>query len=100
VPGAEGKAGMAAIVSDGTLDLPALHAHLAARLPPYARPLFVRLTSSLDSTGTFRQRKTDLAGEGYAATRDPVWFDDRAAGAYRPCDATLIARLEQREIPL
>ncbi len=82
VPGAEGKAGMAAIVVEQRFELPVLHAHLQAHLPGYARPLFIRRCASLDTTGTFKLNKTALAREGYAASSDPVWVDDKAAGAY------------------
>src|SRR5439155_12800758 len=47
VPGTEGRAGMAAIVAHGALDLAALRAHLSERLPDYARPRFLRLCSTL-----------------------------------------------------
>src|SRR6185312_5152016 len=57
VPGAEGCAGMAALVADRTFDVTSLAAHLKPRLPAYARPIFLRLTPALDVTGTFKQRK-------------------------------------------
>ena len=47
VPGSEGAAGMAAIVLDGALDWAEFRAHLARRLPPYARPLFVRIVQGI-----------------------------------------------------
>jgi fatty-acyl-CoA synthase len=75
MPGADGKAGMAALVVDGSFDLAALHAHLVQRLPSYARPLFVRLCPGLVTTGTFRLRKVDLAREGYAGSSDPVFVE-------------------------
>jgi fatty-acyl-CoA synthase len=82
VAGADGKAGMAALVVDGTFDFAVLHAHLTARLPSYARPLFVRLCPALEITGTFRLRKADLAREGHAGSSDLVWRDD--GGAFLP----------------
>jgi fatty-acyl-CoA synthase len=85
MPGADGKAGMAALVGDGTFDFAVLHVHLAVRLPSYARPLFVRLCPALETTGTFRLRKADLAREGYAASNDPVWRDEGMA--FVPCAA-------------
>lgn len=94
VPGTEGKAGMAALVVDETFNLPHLRAHLAARLPGYARPLFVRLCTALDTTGTFRLRKVNLEREGYAGAPDPVWFDDRTADVFVACDAALLAAIE------
>ncbi|MFI4998678.1 MAG: long-chain-acyl-CoA synthetase, partial [Reyranellales bacterium] len=94
VPGTEGKAGMAALVVDKTFSLQALRAHLAAHLPVYACPLFVRLCATLDTTGTFKPRKSELVDEAYAGSSDPVWFDDRTADTFSPCDAALLAAIE------
>ncbi len=41
VPGADGRAGMAALVVEETIDLNGLHKHLERELPAYARPLFL-----------------------------------------------------------
>src|SRR5207247_6272868 len=60
IPGKDGRAGMAALVVEGNLDLAALRAHLVAHLPEYARPLFLRIKSEIDVTGTFKQKKVDL----------------------------------------
>ena len=38
-------------------DFKAFADHLAARLPAYAHPLFIRISASLDSTETFKQKK-------------------------------------------
>ena len=89
VPGAEGKAGMAALVPGAGFSLAVLRAHLAAALPAYARPLFVRVCSRLEMTGTFKLSKAGLAREGLASGNDPVWFDDRAAGAFVVLDEGL-----------
>jgi fatty-acyl-CoA synthase len=92
VPGADGKAGMAAIVvEEGAFDHATLHAHLVAKLPAYARPMFVRLCPAFDSTGTFRVRKADLVREGYEQSSDPVWFDDRTHAQFLPYDRKLLA---------
>jgi fatty-acyl-CoA synthase len=72
VPGHNGRAGMAALVSDGTLDLRALQDHIDAELPAYARPLFLRLRSEIELTGTFKIKKVDLRKEGF----DPAGIDD------------------------
>jgi fatty-acyl-CoA synthase len=85
IAGADGKAGMAALVVDDRFDFATLHAHLAERLPSYARPLFVRLCPALETTGTFRPRKVDLAREGYALSTDPVWRD--AGTTFAPAEA-------------
>ena len=65
VPGHDGRAGMAAIVVDDGIDLDALAAHLDARLPSYAVPVFLRLTREIEVTGTFKQSKLALRREGF-----------------------------------
>ncbi len=89
IPGAEGKAGMAAVVLDSEAALPALRAHLHEKLPPYARPLFVRRCDQLETTATFKLSKVTLARQGYGPEADPVWFDDRASGAFTRLDGRL-----------
>jgi fatty-acyl-CoA synthase len=95
LPGAEGAAGMAAIIYPGDLDLAALRKHLGAWLPPYARPLFLRLPDRLEATATFKHTKTNLQREGFdpAATSDAIYFDDPAKKAFVRLDAALFARI-------
>jgi fatty-acyl-CoA synthase len=87
---------MAAIVCNGQCDLAALHAHLAANLPEYARPLFLRIQRQIDVTGTFKQKKGDLVREGFnpLATKDPIYFSDPQAKTYVPLDAGFYLRIE------
>jgi len=77
IPGADGRAGMATLAIDGELDLAALRHHLAARLPHYARPLFLRIRNEMEVTATFKYKKADLVRQGYdpAATSDTIYFD-------------------------
>lgn len=84
VPGHDGRAGMAAITVDAQFDFAVLYAHLAANLPEYACPMFIRICDSLDTTGTFKLTKTALARDGFAASADPVWRRDRATGNFQP----------------
>ncbi len=102
VPGVEGAAGMATIVTEGALDLSALREHLSRRLPAYARPLFLRIKDRIDLTATFKHKKTELVREGYdpAATPDALYFDDPARRAFVPLDAALHARLAAGAIRL
>jgi fatty-acyl-CoA synthase len=95
VPGAPGKAGMAALVVEPGFNLAALRAHLAARLPDYARPLFLRIVPTLDVTATFKPMKQALAAEGWdpARANGPLYVDDRAARAYVALDGALAARI-------
>jgi fatty-acyl-CoA synthase len=84
VPGADGRAGMAALVVNSDFDLAAFRDDVAARLPPYARPVFLRLLSSLEATGTFKPRKQDLVQAGFDPQRidEPLYFDDPKSRRY------------------
>jgi len=89
VPGADGRAGMAAVVADDEFDLAMLRDHLARRLPAYACPVFIRLCASLDSTETFKQKKQDLVRSGFDPNRvsDPLFFRDPESGDFITLDA-------------
>jgi fatty-acyl-CoA synthase len=95
VPGADGRAGTAALVVDAQFDLAAFRADIARHLPGYARPVFLRLLRTLESTGTFKPRKQDLVQAGFDPRRisDPLYFDDPRAQAYVPLDAALYAAI-------
>ena len=61
VTGSEGRAGMAAIADeDNSLDLADLTTALQRSLPPYARPVFLRLLKEVDTTGKTLIRLTSL----------------------------------------
>ncbi|XP_012276509.1 long-chain fatty acid transport protein 4 [Orussus abietinus] len=84
VPGVEGKAGMAAIYDpDQNLNLKELEEGVKKALPPYARPLFLRVLSELPMTGTYKLKKKDLQLDGYDINKvkDPLYFLDRT-GSY------------------
>jgi fatty-acyl-CoA synthase len=95
VPHHEGRAGMAALVTDLGFDLEGFRVHVAARLPAYARPLFVRMVGSLELTGTFRHRNRELAQQAFDPARitDPLYFDDRGVGAYVKMTAALYEQI-------
>jgi fatty-acyl-CoA synthase len=95
VAGHDGRAGMAALVADKAIDLRALRAHLAKELPDYARPRFLRITSEIDVTGTFKQKKTDLVREGFdpSATSDAIYIDDPQQLTFMPLDQAQYQRL-------
>lgn len=100
IPGTAGRAGMAAVVPAGraqstgaqatgsqsqsimsqsimsqSVDLEALLAHMSKALPSYAVPVFVRVTDTLEVTGTFKHRKVELRKQGYdpSITDDPMF---------------------------
>ncbi|QQO15658.1 long-chain-acyl-CoA synthetase [Bradyrhizobium diazoefficiens] len=84
IPGTDGRAGMSAIVVNEGFDIAAFPAHLAQRLPAYARPVFIRISRELDATETFKQKKGELAREGFdpGAISDPLFMLDPTSGAY------------------
>ncbi|EQD31755.1 solute carrier family 27 (fatty acid transporter), member, partial [mine drainage metagenome] len=95
VPGAEGRAGMAALVVDGTFDLTFFRQEIATHLPGYARPLFLRIVPALNRTGTFKLQTQALAAQGYDPTQttDAIFVDCRTEGGYVPLDAARYERL-------
>ena len=91
VPGTEGRPGMAALVAGPGFDLGELRRALVARLPDYARPLFIRIVTAIELTGTFKLRTQVLAREGYDPARmsDALYVDDAVHGAYVSLDEVL-----------
>lgn len=88
IPNTEGRAGMAAILDvDQSVDLDELATGLKNVLPAYARPLFIRLLSKIDMTGTFKLKKLDLQKEGFDPSRigDSLFYMS-ANGKYSKLD--------------
>lgn len=110
--GVEGKAGMAAAAHTGaTLDLDAFWTGVKKSLPSYARPIFLRLLPSVDTTGeatkdssmfkkkhqickltshvsssgTFKIQKTRLQRESYnpQASRGKIYYLNSRDGSYK-----------------
>jgi fatty-acyl-CoA synthase len=100
VAGRDGRAGMAALVVEPGFDFAAFRAHLAAHLPEYARPVFLRLLPELDVTATFKQRKVDLVKDGFDPGRivDPLYFSDAERRTFVPLDAALYARIQSGQV--
>ncbi|MBY6365653.1 long-chain-acyl-CoA synthetase [Rhodococcoides corynebacterioides] len=67
IPGADGKAGMAAVTlrNGKKFDGASLATHAYESLPAYAVPLFVRVVDSLEATSTFKSKKVELRKTGY-----------------------------------
>ena len=100
VPAAEGRAGMATLVTEDELDLAEFRRHLMDRLPPYARPLFLRIRKNMDLTGTFKYSKTDLVRQGFnpASSDDVVYFNHLESGAFTRLDQQLYERIQMGAI--
>ncbi|XP_049872890.1 long-chain fatty acid transport protein 4-like [Pectinophora gossypiella] len=104
VPNTEGRAGMCGIVdADGTLNMDKLAKDLARDLPAYARPVFVRVMSSMDMTGTFKMKKTDLQKEGFDPSlvkKDKLYYLDLKQGKYLPLGPEEYKKIESGLIRL
>ncbi|MGH7617499.1 MAG: AMP-binding protein, partial [Gemmatimonadaceae bacterium] len=101
VAGADGRAGMAALVTDERFSMDALATWLEGRVPEFARPVFVRLLAGIETTSTFKPVKRDLARAGFdpAATSDAIYVRERD-GAYTRMNAALVERIRAGSIRL
>jgi len=98
LPGVEGKAGMAALAvpSVAAFDLAALTALVDEQLPAYARPVFLRLQTTLETTGTFKLVKTALREEAFHPERvgdDVIYARPAAGGDYQIMTAAVYRQL-------
>ncbi len=117
-----GRAGMAAVTlaagaegserADQTLEetMDQLARLLAAELPAYAVPVFIRVVPSLEFTGTFKHRKTKFRQEGYSldAMDDPLFvlfwpgaIDSAGSGVgYRRLSSDICRQIDAGEYKL
>jgi fatty-acyl-CoA synthase len=102
IPGKDGRAGMASIVSEKAIDLAVFQKHLATALPEYACPLFLRLSREIEVTATFKHMKSDLARRGFdpAVTDDPIYFFDLAQRAFVRLDQAAYGRIVAGQVRL
>jgi len=100
VGNSDGRAGMAAVA--GEIDLEHLAKEVVKQLPSYARPVFLRLASSLDITGTYKLKKRELQSEGSDPSKisDPLFLLHPKTRTYVPLDSTLYKDLEEGKIRL
>jgi fatty-acyl-CoA synthase len=102
IAGADGRAGMVAIVIDSRFDLHEFAERLSRRLPAYACPVMIRICTTLDTTETFKQKKHELVRERFNPhhVTDPLFFREPKSGEYRPIDADAYARILDGSIRL
>ena len=100
VPGQSGKCGMAALEVEDGFNPEYFRAHMALRLPAYARPVFLRIVESLALTETFKQKKQLLAQEGFdpSVIADTLLAD--CGAGYVPLDGETYARISSGLIRL
>uniref|UniRef100_A0A8C7J333 Long-chain-fatty-acid--CoA ligase n=1 Tax=Oncorhynchus kisutch TaxID=8019 RepID=A0A8C7J333_ONCKI len=99
----EGKAGMAAIADPtGTFDCDVFLREVQQALPPYARPVFLRISPQVDTTGTFKIQKTRLQREGYdpRLSTDQIYFLNSRAGRYEAVNEELHSAIVEGRMAL
>lgn len=87
VPGAEGRAGCAAIPANISFDPKLLAAHARKSLPKYAVPFFLRIVPVMEQTGTVKHLKVALRQQGINHEQvqgDQLWWLPPSAHEYRP----------------
>jgi fatty-acyl-CoA synthase len=71
-------------------------------LPEYARPLFLRIRDHIQATATFKQKKLELARQGFDPDKiaDPLYFNDAQARAFVRLDRALYQRIQAGQVRL
>jgi fatty-acyl-CoA synthase len=92
VPGNEGRAGMATLVSKQTLDLRALARGLES-LPKWARPVFLRVAPTIERTETFKPKRARYTAQGFDPSQSTDALFVLGEGGYRPLDAQLFKQI-------
>ena len=100
VSGTEGRAGMAALVTDSHFDLTNFSSFLETRLPQYARPVFLRICPEIESTSTFKLTKANLIREGYdpTVTNDRLYVKGRSHTTFAHLDQALYSAIQKRAV--
>lgn len=100
IPATNGKAGMATVVPVSShFDLQAFHQYLNDNLPPYAVPVFVRITAAIEKTGTFKYKKTELQQQAYRlkGADDDIHGQLPGEAGYRKLDSSIVAAIDNSE---
>lgn len=100
VPGADGRAGMAAVtLVEGVteLDLDAFSEYVNQNLPLYARPVFLRVQTDIEVTGTFKMMKGELRKQAYdlESIEDPIYLMKPHSDRYERLTADYLATIRR-----
>ncbi len=105
IAGADGRAGMAAIVVNEHLDpasinVKSLSVHIQDNLPGYARPLFIRILDELPTTTTHKLQKNELREQAYhlEKVRNRLLVLKPGDSEYSDLDSDYYDRIIRREI--
>jgi len=106
LPGSDGRAGMAAVTflanhSTNNFDWQGLFAFVTKNLPAYARPLFIRVSSEMEITSTFKHRKNELRNDGIDPNKTKgatVYYLDQKNKTYSELTNDIYNKIMNREI--
>lgn len=103
IPGTEGRVGMIAMVlKQSEFDGESFREYVDSILPAYARPMFVRVSETMETTGTFKLKKGELTSDGFDPdkVRDPIFFRDPEKNTYVRLTAELFEQLKNGKLRL
>lgn len=97
VPHQDGKAGMVGLVLEGKFQAAAFAEWVDRELPVYARPQFVRILKSADTTGTFKYKKSDLVADGFDPEKAGQVFARGGKAGYTRVTPKLLGQIDGGE---
>ncbi|KAM4747061.1 long-chain fatty acid transport protein 2-like [Rhinophrynus dorsalis] len=104
VPYHEGRIGMVSIKlkEDKEFDGEKLYSIVMDYLPNYARPRFVRIQDTIETTGTYKQRKVGLVKDGFSplTIKDPLYFLDEIERRYKPMNIEIYNDIIYKKLKL
>ena len=100
VPAQDGRAGMASLVIDENFSISEFYQLLLDELPKYSIPVFLRISPEIETTGTFKYKKTDLVKDGFDPNTitDELYFADTSTNQYVKLDANLFQKIHNQEV--
>jgi acyl-CoA synthetase (AMP-forming)/AMP-acid ligase II len=98
MPGGDGRAGMAAIISETKpedFDFKGLAEHFQRVLPSYSVPKFIRFKTEFEYTSTHKIKKVNLKKEGFnpRIMTDPLYVLLPSESAYKPLTKRIYAEI-------
>ena len=102
IPGTDGRAGMAAILSRTKIedfDFKGLANYLENNLPTYAVPIFLRFKIDISTTSTMKFKKSDLKKEGFdiETYKDPFYVLLPSESEYKPLTMDIYENIQNHK---
>ena len=102
IPGEDGRAGMASLVTGDNFSINGLYEHLSGQLPKYSIPVFIRIAKEIEITGTFKYKKNDLVKDGFdpSVVKDKMYFASLNQNNYIDLDQDSFQKISDKEVKL